>query len=120
MCYMSKFIDNGSVIYKDDGMVTAHVRVPADAVWFDGHFPGEPLLPGVAQLAMVVEILSQAVKKQVCATEVSRVRFKMAIKPGDPIEVQITPKGNNTPSWGFRLLKGQELACSGFLSVAEI
>ena len=116
---MTEFIDRESDICKEDGMITARVAVPADSVWFDGHFPDGALLPGVAQLAAVVEILGAALEKPVCVTDVSRVRFKMAIRPGDPIDVQITPKGNHTPSWGFRLLKGPELACSGFLSLAE-
>jgi 3-hydroxymyristoyl/3-hydroxydecanoyl-(acyl carrier protein) dehydratase len=120
MCYITKFIDRKSDIYKDDCTVSAHVAVPADSVWFDGHFPGEALLPGVAQLAIVVEILGEVLEKPMCVTDVSRVRFKLAIKPGERIDVQITSKGNNTPAWGFRLFKGSELACNGFLSLAEL
>jgi len=102
-----------------DGTITTSVEVPTDSVWFDGHFPDAALLPGVAQIAMIVEILDAALEKPVRVADVSRVRFKMAIKPGERIDVQVTPKDNDTPSWGFRLLKGSEVACSGFLSLAK-
>jgi 3-hydroxymyristoyl/3-hydroxydecanoyl-(acyl carrier protein) dehydratase len=119
MWYMSKFIDQASDLKMGDGAITASIEVPSDSVWFDGHFPGEALLPGVAQIAMVVEILCKALGKSVSVTDVNRVRFKLAIKPGERIDVEVTPKENNMPSWGFRLLKGSEVACSGFLSLAK-
>ncbi len=118
MCYMSKFIDRKSELQRQDGTIATSVEVPADSAWFDGHFPDAELLPGVAQIAMVVEILDAVLEKPAFVTDVSRVRFKLAIKPGERIDVEVTPR-ENTPSWGFRLLKGSEVACSGFLSLAK-
>ncbi len=119
MCYTTKSIDLIDRIRHVDGTITARARVPADAVWFDGHFPGIAVLPGVAQLAIVVDVLSRVSKKPVQVTNVSRVRFKQAIMPAELIDVQITPKQNDLQTCGFRLLKGGELACSGFLKVAD-
>lgn len=118
MCYTTKSIDYVTGIRNVDGMITARIRVPADAVWFDGHFPGAALLPGVAQLAIIVNVLSKFLEKPIRVTNVSRVRFKQAIMPAELIDVQITPKENDLLSCAFRLLKGNELACSGFLKVA--
>ncbi len=120
MCYMTKFVDLKSDIREADGVITAQVEVPTKSVWFDGHFPDQAILPGVAQLAMIVEILSDTLDKKVYATDVSRVRFKQAIMPAERIEVQITSKKNAMDSYGFRLLNGDELACSGFLKIREI
>jgi 3-hydroxyacyl-[acyl-carrier-protein] dehydratase len=119
MCYMTKFIDQKLDIREVEGLITAQVAVPADAIWFDGHFPGEPVLPGIAQLAMVVQILGQKLNKPVSVIAVSRVRFRLAISPAEPIEVQITPRASDPLACGFRLMKGSELACSGFLNLAE-
>jgi 3-hydroxymyristoyl/3-hydroxydecanoyl-(acyl carrier protein) dehydratase len=119
MWYMSKFIDRASDLKLNDGTITACVSVPAESVWFDGHFPDAPLLPGVAQVAMVVEILGEALGQPVNVADVSRVRFKLAIEPGERVDVVVTPREKDASSWGFRLLKGAELACSGFLTLAE-
>ena len=75
-------------------------------------------MPGVAQLAIVVEVLKAALDKPVRVKEVSRVRFKQAIRPDESIDVQINPKGDNRPAYDFRLLKGSEVACSGCLKVS--
>ncbi len=34
--------------------VRLHLTIPPDLVWFQGHFPSRPVLPGVAQIAWVV------------------------------------------------------------------
>ena len=115
MCYRTISIDKVRDI---DGAISAQVRVPADSIWFDGHFPGTAVLPGVAQLAIVVAVLEGVLGTRLRVTEVSRVRFKLAILPAQTMEVRITPKENDPETYGFRLLKGQELACSGFLKVA--
>jgi 3-hydroxyacyl-[acyl-carrier-protein] dehydratase len=118
MCYTSKSVDRETKIKRVDGMITACVQVPADSIWFDGHFPEIAVLPGVAQLAIIAEVLGEALETQVRIRGVNRVRFKQAIMPGESIDVQITPKENDTLSYGFRLFKAQELACSGFITVA--
>jgi 3-hydroxymyristoyl/3-hydroxydecanoyl-(acyl carrier protein) dehydratase len=119
MCYNNRFVDLKSDILEADGMITAQVEVPAEAIWFDGHFPDQAILPGVAQLAMVVEILGHALKKNVYAANVSRVRFKQVIMPAERIEVQISPKDDEGVAYGFRLLKREVLACSGFLKLGD-
>jgi 3-hydroxyacyl-[acyl-carrier-protein] dehydratase len=118
MCYRTISIDRVTKAQLVDGTITARVRVPADSVWFDGHFPGAALLPGVAQLAIVTAVLEEALGTRVRVTEVSRVRFKLAIMPAQTMEVQITSKESDPWTYRFRLLKGQDLACSGFLKVA--
>jgi len=121
MCYTTKSIDDITGIRHVDGKITAQIRVPAGAVWFDGHFPGIAVLPGVAQLAIIAEVLGKILEKPIRVTNVSRVRFKQAIMPDELIDVQITPRENDLLTCGFRLLKGNELACSGFLkAVADI
>lgn len=119
MCYMTMFAELKSDIRKVDGVIMAQVEVPADSIWFDGHFPGQAILPGVAQLAMVVEILCDALNKTVCINDVRRVRFKQAIMPAERITVEITPKENKPLACGFRLTKGAELACSGFINLSD-
>jgi 3-hydroxyacyl-[acyl-carrier-protein] dehydratase len=115
MCYRTISIDKARHI---DGAITAQVRVPADSIWFDGHFPGMAVLPGVAQLAIVVAILESVLGTRLLVTDVSRVRFKLAILPAQTMEVRIASKEGDPKTYGFRLLRDQELACSGFIKVA--
>ena len=37
--------------------MTAAAAVPGDSAWYAGHFPDNPILPGIAILAMVEEAI---------------------------------------------------------------
>jgi 3-hydroxymyristoyl/3-hydroxydecanoyl-(acyl carrier protein) dehydratase len=101
-----------------DRAITAEAQVPADCVWFDGHFPNKPILPGVAQLTLVADILNQALKRTVVIESVSRVRFKQMIRPDDQITVSLSPTDKDAATYGFRLFNGSELVCSGTIKIA--
>lgn len=118
MCYKSYFIEPNNKTRMIDGAIVARVRVPVGDPWFDGHFPGFAILPGVAQLAIVAGVLEEALETRVRVTDVSRVRFKTAVLPDQALEVRITPRESDSRTYGFRLLREQELVCSGWLTVA--
>ncbi|MGD9007488.1 MAG: hypothetical protein PVG41_06185 [Desulfobacteraceae bacterium] len=100
-----------------DRAITAEAQVPADCVWFDGHFPNMPILPGVAQLTLVADLLNRAMKRSVVIRRVSRVRFKQMIRPDDTITVSLSPTPKDAATYGFRLSNGPELVCSGTVTI---
>jgi len=101
----------------DAGKLSAEVDIPADSSWFEGHFPGNPVLPGIAQLGMVFELIRIALGESLCVREVSRVRFKQMILPEDRICVTAEPKTARKGTYAFRITKNDELVCSGNMTV---
>ena len=71
--------------------IRAVIQVPAASPWFDGHFPGEPVLPGLAQISMVFDVIRKCLKANGGYLNVSRVRFKRIIRPEDRLEVMRNP-----------------------------
>lgn len=78
---------------------------------FQGHFPRQPVMPGVlivesmAQTAavLVVETLEGAAAgKLVYFMSVDEARFRKPIFPGDQIRVEVTKLRNRGPVWKFR------------------
>ena len=62
------------------------IEVPAHGAWFDGHFPGRPILPGVAQFVLALEALARGGR----ATAVSGIvhaRLRQLVSPGERLEV---------------------------------
>lgn len=102
---------------KDGQALSAEVCVPSGSPWFDGHFPGAPVLPGIAQLGMVFDLIRHAFEGPVRVTEVSRVRFKQIILPEDRLVVAAEPRPGKTGTYAFRIAKGEELVCSGTMVV---
>ena len=99
-----------------------------DDFWFAGHFPGNPVMPGV----LIVEALAQAAAVPRRAPErregkiglfagIDKVRFKRLVKPGDTLR----PRGEITAVRGpvgrarvVAKVEGQ-LACRGELHVRD-
>ena len=92
--------------------VRAHIRVPSDSPWFDGHFPEAPLLPGVAQLAMVHDLLLHILEQKRPVTRVGRVRFKQMIQPDQPLILTVKI-GADGMRHSFRITGDEGLICSG-------
>ncbi|MCB2145511.1 MAG: hypothetical protein KQI81_03490 [Deltaproteobacteria bacterium] len=97
-----------------DGEVKAHIRVPADSPWFDGHFPDAPVLPGVAQLGMVHDLLCRIYNQGLPVRQVSRVRFKQMIHPDQALTLTVKA-GDADASHSFRIAGDQGLICSGLI-----
>ena len=100
------------------GEFSADILIPADSDWFDGHFPGNPVLPGIAQLGMVFEVLGRMIEGDVQVMQVQRVRFRQMILPGDRVVVGVQPKPDKNGLHAFRILKDGEVICTGGMAVA--
>jgi 3-hydroxyacyl-[acyl-carrier-protein] dehydratase len=48
---------------------------------YQGHFPGNPVVPGVCQVQMVKELVEKAVKHSVKLTESDNIKFLSMINP---------------------------------------
>jgi 3-hydroxymyristoyl/3-hydroxydecanoyl-(acyl carrier protein) dehydratase len=95
--------------------VTAEGSVPPDSPWFSGHFPHDPILPGIAQLSMVFDAIRRSAPDgtEVQFTGVRRVRFKQVIRPDEPVRVAAAPVGPGKDVFAFRIMINEEIACSG-------
>ncbi len=111
------------------GAVVAKADAPADSPWFSGHFPGEPILPGIAQLHMALEALRTATPEGFRLVGVRRVRFKQVIRPGEPLTVTVKPEtgkektsgtGRGQRRWSFQIKRNDDIACMGALILESL
>jgi len=54
---------------------------------FQGHFPGNPVVPGVCEIHMITEILELIHKKQYRLTKADTIKFLSLINPTEICEV---------------------------------
>ena len=76
---------------------------------FQGHFPGQPVFPGVlmiegmAQTAGVLCVLSNVVRKpkSVYFLTIDKCKFRNPVGPGDVIEYHMTKKAQRKNMWWY-------------------
>ena len=64
-----------------DNTVSHTVSFDAAHEIFNGHFPGQPVVPGVCMMEMVKELLQQQVGKSLWLRNASNVKFLQLITP---------------------------------------
>jgi acyl carrier protein len=99
------------------GAIEARVSVSGDSPWFTGHFPDNPILPGIAQLHMAAEVVARSVGKHLSIQRVSRVKFKKIVHPDEPLVIYATATEQDH-TYTFRITRQAEEVCSGSMLLA--
>ncbi|MGI9552102.1 MAG: 3-hydroxyacyl-ACP dehydratase [Aurantibacter sp.] len=61
--------------------VVATVSLNKDHEIFEGHFPGNPVMPGVCMIQMVKELTERATEKSLFLSNCSNIKFMAIIDP---------------------------------------
>jgi 3-hydroxymyristoyl/3-hydroxydecanoyl-(acyl carrier protein) dehydratase len=67
------------------------IAVPPGGPMFEGHFPGRPILSGIAELALVADAVSPG-GDEGNVSAIPFVRFRGLVLPGDRLEVDASPR----------------------------
>ncbi|OSQ28506.1 AMP-binding protein [Thalassospira sp. MCCC 1A03138] len=74
---------------RDEDRVNLSLRLPADMLYFRGHFPGMPLLPGVVQLHWAVDQAAAVFDVPVTIGEVTQLKYRKPITPGSTVMLEL-------------------------------
>ena len=66
--------------------------VPPDLPFFEGHFPGHPILPGVVALGWMLQAAERFLARPLGAVELLNVKFQVVILPGAVLTLTLEPK----------------------------
>lgn len=97
--------------------MNAKISVPADGPFFEGHFPGRPILPGIVELALV----AAAAAPGGSAGEVSAIphtRFRGLVLPGDGLDLATAPRDDGGVR--FEVRRAGELVANGALAFGTL
>jgi len=83
--------------------------VPPDHPSLPGHFPGNPVVPGVVLLEHVLAAI-EATHGPLGALRLPQVKFVQPLLPGEPAQVELE---GEAPRWRFRVLREGVLLASG-------
>jgi 3-hydroxyacyl-[acyl-carrier-protein] dehydratase len=97
--------------YQPDGTLTAVKNVTVNEPFFPGHFPHQPVMPGV----LIIEAMAQACavlsmktldiipdeKSVYYFVGIDKARFKRAVGPGDQLRIEVAVKRKMKGIWLF-------------------
>ncbi|MDO5764922.1 MAG: hypothetical protein Q4P84_04355 [Elusimicrobiales bacterium] len=66
--------------------------IPPGFPAFEGHFPGNPLLPAVCQTGLCADALSRQEGKPLEISAVARAKFMRPVLPGAQVQITLTPR----------------------------
>jgi 3-hydroxyacyl-[acyl-carrier-protein] dehydratase len=84
------------LIFVDPTSIEAGISIDPGHIIFGGHFPGHPVVPGVAQIEMIREIISAALRKELRLTEARDIKYISPILKAQMNDVQLMVNYNFT------------------------
>ncbi len=102
--------------------ITAIKNVTANEQFFEGHFPGKPIMPGVLQIEALAQTAGVLVTKSgidgnmVYFMSMDKVKFRKPVVPGDRLVLKVRVSHNRGKVWKF---KGEAFVDDSLVSEAE-
>ena len=110
-----------------DGVAHSIYRIREDEFFCQGHFPGNPLVPGVILCEIMAQSCALLVKDEIVGkttlySGIDNVRFRNPVRPGDVCEVtaRLNGKRANMFFCQAELRVDGKLCCKGDLSFALV
>ena len=104
------FVD--AVVEESDEGLVASWRVPPDAEWFKGHYPGQPVTPGALISEHVFQCAAVWISHQLqgfdagdgvpVLTKIADARFRRMVLPGETLTTTVRLEEKVGPAWYMR------------------
>ncbi len=86
------------IVSRGDDSIVCKKTFAADEYFVQGHFPGQPIVPGVIQCECCLQAGAVLLNERMrdggdtlpVATRMDNVKFKRLVRPGDTVEIQVT------------------------------
>ena len=96
--------------------VEYELRVARNLKWFDGHFPGNPILPGIIQIHWAIHFGGSMGFKPGGFKGIQRVKFKEIVRPDTILLLHLKSKPGKLV---FSFISGSSLHSEGTIEFSE-
>ncbi len=98
-------------------IIRKEYHIPADHPCLNGHFPGDPIVPGVVILDFVRDLIKQHYPESQIAT-ISQAKFHQPLRPNQPFT--ITLQKTNSAGFKFECFREADKLTSGKLTITPL
>lgn len=107
----------------DDDSLTGLASVTMSQSFFQGHFPGNPVMPGVLiieTMEQTCEVMFKHKHPDLKLSQIKKARFREMVKPGDQLEIKINRIDKDEFCFKTEAYLKDTLACSAELTFAAV
>lgn len=95
-------------------------RLPESFVGFEGHFPGNPVVPAVVQILMGLQLAEAVTGKSLQIIQVARAKFLQPLRPLEDIHVWYAQGGPDGLGCEIKIASDAGVAAMFRLKLAEV
>lgn len=86
------FVDR--ILDQTESQISTQLHLSGDEDFFKGHFPGQPIMPGVLLLEAIFQtgalLMGGSGNQTGVVTKVEKARFKHLVRPGDTLVIDVS------------------------------
>jgi len=107
-----------NLLQRDDRSVVLQLHVPTDLLYFDGHFPDAPILPGVVQVDWALALGRQYFDLPAHFRALQALKFQRVVTPGATLTLELE-NDTQKKALAFRLHSANGQHASGRILFGE-
>jgi 3-hydroxyacyl-[acyl-carrier-protein] dehydratase len=96
-------------------LTTVERTFPSDHAAAQGHFPGNPIIPGALLLAEALRAIEGSLGKNLCPYRVRSAKFVRPVRPGENVSIDFSSRDEKRISFsckvGANLVLAGEVVC---------
>jgi uncharacterized membrane protein/acyl-CoA synthetase (AMP-forming)/AMP-acid ligase II/3-hydroxymyristoyl/3-hydroxydecanoyl-(acyl carrier protein) dehydratase len=85
-------MEKEKIIEKNENSASIEFSIPDTSPYFDGHFPGFPILPAVAQAELIIRFAARYLETTINPSQIRRVKFTNFIQPNTHLLLKLQKK----------------------------
>lgn len=119
MILKDNFYQINSLSFAENNL-EASIRIDPNHAIFDGHFPGNPVTPGVIQLEMVKELLGTHFNQKIQLKQLITSKFLAVLNPQNSVEATFKMSVIEQEDHSLRVsgqLSSNEVVCLKFSGI---
>jgi beta-hydroxyacyl-ACP dehydratase FabZ len=118
------------VLELNENYIVAQKNVTIDEPFFQGHFPDNPIMPGVFQIEIMaqasgilgLEVFEDKKEREYLLMNIENANFRKPVIPGDVLKIKVellSKKGNIFKFKGITTVDDVEVASAKFLATMQ-
>ncbi len=96
-------------------MTTVERTFPSDHAAAQGHFPGNPIIPGALLLSETLRAIETSLGKTLCPYQIRSAKFIRPVRPGERVSIDFSGRDEKRISFsckvGATLVLAGEVVC---------